>query len=1043
MTPSDRPARGIAAERLLKALLLFLSAIPVCAASTFTLQDHLGHTWTNELVVFPVTGPVTGGRLLDAGGNPVPFQVSGDSIAFQANVPAFGRATYRLEKGQAAPTDVRVESGRESIRLTNSLTGIEVPTAAGAYRDGPFLKMRLRSGEWIGGSRLTLNTAIESYTATVVADGPVYAEIACVYRFVGGKAWTVNYRLMSHEPVVLIDETANLADGSTWQLLVSPGFQPNRSLSSVHFGDRENARYRNNALNFNGEANMSLTPWPLWWNPASVAFLGLFRQTADKLVPGDAALDELDSPDVDVEELKSPPEDFLAAAAGRAGLWANPGDDGPGKSLGLYASKAGEVYFSCSLAGPARHWLLAALTTKENLVAPNEMTRVQELMVKHCETPLQEVNQMILEWPAQAEYPRLIKQRSTPPARSPGGDGRLARKLMDPALRIFLGWPSQPSQSVDTVHRCERILNVATCADLLLGADALEPADVRRVLGVHAVQWGRPMLSERDRFGAGDLRYVRAMLAFLAYKLASPDYYSPDRNFRANPNMTTTRSCVIGLLAAMIPDHPKAREWADMCWREIDHELTEWTGPGGGWLESPHYQTGAIAGMILALQSLHNAGFVDRAADPRLVGAIRYLARISTPPDPRCGGKRHFPPAGNTYQSETTGLFSVVATLCDEPALAQELQWTWVQQGRPKNAMHVEFYDDVLFADFEPVGPPAWGSEHFPGSGVVMRHRFPSDRETYLWLLQGRFAEHYDYDGGSFEMWGKGRPLCLDWGYSGRMPAWQHNRVDVGFRGEIKSFAPLPTADYLRSEQAGWCRQLLLVKGEDYFVMRDTISQPAANWWLWLYTTEPVRRAGDVLQMTGTSDVDLDIWVGGDLPSQLTLAPFKPHPQSSQPRPTLDGVPEEDLLDAAPEQPVGNSCSNCIETARVTIDSFDATALAMRPLTQEGLRLPVTMQQPVFTVLYPRLRTAKAATYEELAEGRGVKVVHPGGTDYIFMSATPFEYREGDVSFRGTTGLIQQSVDTVKLTLSEPGEISCGQHAVSGAEPTSRSFSRP
>ena len=1075
--------------RMIGWLVVFLAgllwATSGMALPTFVLHEYLGKSWSNEVVHFAldqtVTGAATAYRLVGPAGTSVPFQfVTGTNltraIAFQLDLPEFTAQTYRLEsnnQSSSPATDLRLEQESTVIRIGNSQTGIEIPTAQGAYTNGPLLRLRLQSGQWIGGSRLVSQVAIESYEANVLATGPVYGEVECHYRFAGGKQWQVNYRVMAHEPVVLINESCNLTDGSTWQVLLSPGFSPTHSLTSGTFGEKERAKYNIARLPGNGATAFSLCPWPIWWNPASVAFVGLFRVPQGSTVVSGGGVplalprseellatpkrEELEP--LDPTAPKEPVEDFLTLAAGHAEVWANPGDDGQGKNMPLCTGKAGELFLSGSLAGPGRRWLLAALTTKDNLVAATQLTVAQQMMVKHCETPLDEVKDMVLDWESNTtrEYPRLVLRRSDLAARpglqqrnaraETGPPGPLARKLFDPALRIFLGAPNQPAQSVDTIHRCERILNVATCADLLLGADVLTPAEQSQALGIHAVQWGRPVLTAKDVFTAAEIRYARAQIAFLGYKLASPSYYSLERNYRANPNMTTTRYCTMTILAALVPDHPKAKEWAQGGLNEVERELKEWTVPNGGWLESPHYETAAMSAIILMAYAAQHAGFADYLHDARLFGAMRYLARISTPPDPRLDNQRHFPPAGNTYQNETTGLFGIAAKMCraTNPELADEFQWTWIQQGRPQSGLLVNFYNQALFDEFIPATPPKWGSEHFRGSGVVLRNGFPGNRETYMWLLQGVFAEHYDYDRGSFELWGKGRPLCLKWGYNSRMPAWEQNRVDAGNWGDIQKFNTTEAADYLDSMTQGWDRQVILVKGADYFVMRDTIAQPTANWWLWLYTDESLQCTNDVVKVTGIHDVDLDIWLAPKLAAHLK--PGKPKAKTNTKAKTPVSMADESNAPTLEDpttatKPAAQPTGNWIETLTHTVKCFDLRTQKMEPLTQEGLTLPVTKDEPVFSVLYPRLKGEKSPTFTALADGRGVKVTHAAGTDYVFLSNTPFEYRDGAVSFQGKAGVIRVRDKLVDLSLSEPGTIAIDDQKLSSTEPACRSVAR-
>ena len=1094
--------------QVISLLVLFAVAAFAAPAQTFTLREYLGQSWRNEVVNFPLDKAVTGEaaryRVVDADGQALPFQLvagaDGErSLALLVDLPAFAERTFHLEDGAGAPpaTDLRVEEEQTCIRLTNALTGIEIPNARGAFAHGPFLRMQLRSGAWIGGSRLTGNAAIEDYQARVTASGPVYAEVECRYRFAGGKSWRITYRLVAHEPAVVIDEQCNLNDGTAWQLLVSPGFTPTHSIYSASYSVKEKAHYAFGKIGY-GATPFLLSPWPVWWVPNSVGFFGLFKVPEGYIisqgkngveVTADKALHEVDiehrdapadlADDAPGEKAGSANEDFLAAAAGRGEVWANPGDDGQNKNVPLVTTKEGEIYFSCALAGPGRHWLLAALTRKANIVPDDRMSAAQQLMVKYCETPLNEVKNMTLEWESTTagDYPRLVLQRGELAARpevqdsmtrrrammapgqpavsgspaKPVKPGTLARMLLDPALRIFLGSPDQPAQSMDTVHRCERIINILTCADMWLGSDVLTTAERRSTLGTHAVQWGRPMLADKEVFSAADIRYARAQLAFLGYKLASPNYYSLERNFRANPNMTSTRYCAMAILAALIPDHPKAKEWAQGGLDEVERELKEWTCPDGGWIEAPHYQTVAMSEIFLLAFAAKNAGFADYLNDPRLLGAMRYLARISTPPDPRADNLRHFPPVGNTYYYETTGLFGMVAKVCREkhPALADELQWTWNQQGKNKNGLLVDLYNSALFAADDPPAP-SWGSEHFRGSGVVLRSGFPADRETYLYLLQGWFAEHYNHDRGSFELWGKGRPLSLSWGYilsTGRVDAAHCNRVDVGNWGDIKTFQPFPAADYLHSTQQGWDRQVLFVKdanplGANYYVMRDTIAQPAANWWMWLYTEHSPRLTGDVLRVSGLHDVDLDIWLAPKLAGYLKPGKAK-STAPAQHEKELDPEQRETETPAAGETPAAlntEPLGTPIETLTQTMKVFEMRRLTYQSLTQEGLHLPVTKDEPVFCVLYPRLKTEKPANFTALADGRGVKIVSAAGTDYVFLSLTPFEFHEGDVSFTGTAGVIRCRGNTVDLTVSEGGEIALGAHRLRAAQPATQSF---
>src|SRR5204862_2463066 len=97
---------------------------------------------------------------------------------------------------------------------------------------------------------------------------------------------------------------------------------------------------------------------------------------------------------------------------------------------------------------------------------------------------------------------------------------------------------------------------------------------------------------------------------------------------------------------------------------------------------------------------------------------------------------------------------------------------------------------------------PAYGSELFPETGVVLRNKYPSERETMLYLIAGSHYQHYDFDSGSITLWGKGRIMADEFGYYGRAPVEDHSMVETGLSDglnmRVKEFAPSAHLDYVR-----------------------------------------------------------------------------------------------------------------------------------------------------------------------------------------------------------------------------------------------------
>lgn len=1100
-------------------LALVATAVPLQAGpkvlQKFVLREYLGHTWTNELISFPLGKESAAGAggfsLRDPDGQEMPFQIvpgaDGCRIAFLVNLPKYARIEYQLVQQppqRGFDADIRLEEKEGTVRLLNRTTGVEVPTEKGRYDSGPVLGLRMRSGRWIGGSRLVLDRKISSYECRVLARGPVFGEVESLYKFEGDKHWRIRFRVIAGEPVVLLSEEFDLGDGSRWEVLVHPEFKPSHAFYRP--SNLEPCWKGRIEQNFVFPLQYANDPTPLvlfaWlpWNTAGYAsFLGVFRaedgvtfardeqkrsfvpvkipkgkQTAEEL---DAKKAELTEEEKEFEEgvLGAPKpdedprwDDMLAAAAGHGATWARAGENGQAKGVPLRATPDGQLYFVLQLAGPAREWLLASVSVKESVVPDAELSVPQKLMVKYCETPLDEVKDMVLEWaaPESDDYPRLalckddvVRLRQAGKKSQDGSPYGIVKNFLisgDPALRkkaaelakaamaeavgaFVPGSPNQPSGTAYTHHHANRIRDAETLADGVLGTDALT-------------------LDEK--------LLIRAQLAFLGYKIGSEHFLSPSRGHCANPNMTTSRTCALCLLACLISSHPMAKEWVKGGLAEVENELANWTGPNGGWLEAPHYQTVAMCDILYIAFATKHAGFADYLHDQRLSKAITYCVKISTPRDPDFNNRRHFPPIGNTYIHETTNLSSVLARLERQrnPELADGLQWMYLEHGKPGWSgiggwNSFDAYAEFLVDDAEPREAPNWGSEHFVGSGAVLRSGFQSDRETYMYLIQGWLHAHYDDDQGSFELWGKGRPLCLDWGYHGCMPAWQHSRMDIGGGGKISEFAALAQADYVHSEQGGWDRQILFAKdadplGPNYFLIRDsTTGKGTANWWLWLYTEDHPRREGDVITVKGRHDVDLDIHLD---PASTKLLSWLKRGELQQKEPKLEanvGDEKKDVDDAevefdlAPEKK--DELSPYVRTVELTIGSHGMDAKGnqgMQQTKQRGLHLIVPRGQPVVSVLYPRLREAKRPGIRQIADGRGVEIASPrrGGagtdTDFAFLALKPFEFREGDVYIKAKVGLIRLREGEVILSLPAGGEIGYGKHNLASEKPESRRF---
>ncbi|NDH07528.1 hypothetical protein EBX93_16695 [bacterium] len=206
--------------------------------------------------------------------------------------------------------------------------------------------------------------------------------------------------------------------------------------------------------------------------------------------------------------------------------------------------------------------------------------------------------------------------------------------------------------------------------------------------------------------------------------------------------MTTTVALFQTALASLVPSHPKAKEWAERGLTELRRQLFSWSDEDGGWLEAPHYAMVAFDHMIGAFLMAKNAGFGNYLLEDRVKKVSEWLAKISTPRDVRTGGFRHYPPIGNTYMGEGTGMFGIMAGLWKEkdPVFAAQMQWMCDEHGSPPIGLFGPFgtfsgYRAMLKAHGVQPKPPVYGSEWFRNTGVVATPLVPTGKPIFTLLL--------------------------------------------------------------------------------------------------------------------------------------------------------------------------------------------------------------------------------------------------------------------------------------------------------------------
>ncbi|OPZ23571.1 MAG: hypothetical protein BWZ02_03170 [Lentisphaerae bacterium ADurb.BinA184] len=830
--------------------------------------------------------------------------------------------------------------------------------------------------------------------------------------FGAGRVWRLRARVYAHEPVVLLDESFTTADEpATFHLLLSEGFEPDSLLYRT--GKGQIGRNLSGAIEPGLVA--TLEPWLYWWENER-------QGQAFALVRSDR-------------------NDLLMLGACMAGQWVDPAMPAerrtrPRAQLNLDGQG---LHLDLPMEDGRRVWMLAALPAGPSLDVVRDPERAfqtppyHQCLIKHGQFPLALVQEYVLDWDSAAQrHPHLLvtrgdcdalRARTADPAPyanaiprylkdpNPLGqfsmegpitayfvtrDATLSRFLVENALRCvqesvdeFFLQPTVPFGAAP--HHMQRLSAALLLADAILDAETITADERRRLL---------------------------AQAAFLGYTVARPEYWSPERGFAANPNMTTSARGYLSTVACFLPTHPLAREWIDTGIAEMRRQLHTWSDANGGWLEAPHYAMVSFDQILGVFVMARNAGFGDELFDPKFQAIAGWFGKISTPPDSRFGGFRHLPPLGNTYMIEPTGEFGLLAWLWRErdAEFSAVMQWlhqqhrSFSQPGIGGGYPAFAGYRGILADPALPAKAPAWGSELFPETGVILRDAFPSDRETWLHMILGRNHDHYDCDSGSITLYGKGRILADDFGYYGRAPADDHSLVETEAAPNcntmrVEHFAAAPRFDYVAGTLGQWTRQIAFVKSADaagpaYFVLRDTLPPGTpATWRLWL-TAARVTPEGSRARVEGKEDVDLDI---------IFVRP-------AAPALTTEDKTRTAGCGIAPDGRVGPT-----------------------PTTQTGLiARPEGGTDGFLTVLYPRLKTGTPPEVVALADGQALRITTPAGTDYVFLGREPFEFKEGDMAFHGVAGCVQKRTDEAPVLAVGDGRLSVGERTVEAPPPAVR-----
>lgn len=735
---------------------------------------------------------------------------------------------------------------------------------------------------------------------------------------------------------------------------------------------------------------------------------------------------------------QGPGQDYLGIFSRYQGRWRHPTEN----RVPLPWLRDGVTGFFLAFEG-RREWGLFVDEAGPQNVDRREGNRtlyaaIRRAQVRHGQTPLDKVKDWVLEWPLpdQAFFPCLYysaesvaRMKQAYPRLSPE-----ARAIVDAnaGARALLLADAEAASNLFTFARdrgprsggeAEKLRELTEC--FLDGGQ-----DTSRTLTHHFQVGVKMFLPQIDiALGCGvasptERRSALATAAFLAYKQADPDYWPAHAHGggAVNPNKITIPATALAMLAAVCQGHPERENWLRLCERIVCADILASIGPRGEWVESPGYQGAGMMPMFQTVLILRNAGIVDllekEPFGQRLMSASTCFANLLGPKDPRedpgnmLKGRRMPMALGhNTPFAINAYVYLAAAGAKRFPVEAGNAMWCWDQMGRPctrqgpdanEGAMQLLLFNEgILNGAVKPV-PISGKSEIFPGFGIMHRHGFDTPVETFMTFRQNDWGySHWKWDQGSFSLFAKGAPLCIDWVDYGFDAPDMRNRVD--YRPEVEPWLVKPPeavilkpeADYVRARHAGappdktgmhmdvdarteWQRQYILIKDNKdpgdatYLVFRDAVTTGRPSTWnCWtLAKADSQAFDGNTAKVRGQFGVD------------VVFSFFRKPPGA------LNG--------AFQQHKTGSYINMMQDMVRVQAGS------------------PADGDYGV--VLYPVRRGIDTAPAVKELPGGTVELAWPGGRRHlVFLFPETREVEEAGYRFKGRAGLVKQDGKAVSL----------------------------
>ena len=767
--------------RVFPSLLEPIPGEPTCSPSVWRWVEACGLRHERQVLSLKVKdGTVT--RFHDGEGRPVPGQRSRECpqtfFVLHGLEPFETVELHPARDGataaEAVPGAAFFERTGERGILGNRLLGLEVwlgeasGGSGGGIVPGPILRVRVREGEWRGGTFLETRRRVRSRTGSLVEEGPVRVVYRYRVDFEGDGFYEAEVTVDAGAVFARVDERfgpgsvkAGCGDQIVWDfaaddlprsfyaLDASPGFR--ESPLAYHYDTRLarlaawtqqsqhldyvdgfalGFRQREEVIGFitleggswRGDKGNHLEAWVRRWLP------GVPESRRD--LPASAKADSYPGPE---------------RVAARGGEVCEPHFNVEGwigygrRSCALVLTTVpGITPLATAGERPPGHF--------EILPAREAYARHQSLLrrihIQYGVMPLQTILGGVFTWPEEEgggspfTYPDAVLDPHFGGQAEPGVAAREMTGYLE--ARVYGFWEAS-------------------------GIAYSNPVVSRRIAPeMFRYEW----LVKRGALTAGERKRLRAFFAFLILLFESENYYTGDAAMlpadhpdstepslagMANQNFHTDTFNVPGVGAQVFHRHPRAAAWRAHFGQQWARQLAFHVYPESGvWEESHTYYEHILHTLLPTLLRRRADGCDDFFADPAMQKLVASSLQQLTPRDAFMGGRRTLIPFGDHGAEPKPALYRELAAAFETaaPALARQLRWAAGEfSGAPAD---------------EPGGRPEWRSGIVQGLGAFFRRIDANGVESLFALRSGAAWGHHHNDDGSFQFYARGRALVVD-----------------------------------------------------------------------------------------------------------------------------------------------------------------------------------------------------------------------------------------------------------------------------------------